>query len=246
MRGHPRVRRRRSSRRCWTPWRSGDRFVRFRCWAPSSRSVSSPLRRRGWSCASAGSSWAASVTRRSDACSGSVVLTSRLRSARCGRPLQPGGLRALRRWQRCAEIRELAATIAVERGKPAVSRPSERPAANRTRDGRRAGDTVMLHWQPPGGPTRYPVGPPSAVPFGTPGEPRWSGSGRCAVGNRRRKAPGIHWTGMKRPAIVSVFRRDPASPGVAPNRRLLWGLAARLPRWRAFDGRRSRVQSINK
>jgi hypothetical protein len=25
------------------------------------------------------------------------------------------------------------------------------------------------------------------------------------------------------------------------NRRLQWGLAARLPRWRAFDGRRSRV-----
>jgi len=25
------------------------------------------------------------------------------------------------------------------------------------------------------------------------------------------------------------------------NRRLQWGLAARLPRWRTFDGRRSRV-----
>jgi len=51
---------------------------------------------------------------------------------------------------------------------------------------------------------------------------------------------------MKRPAIVSVFRRDPASPALARTRRVQWGLAARLPRWRAFDGRRSRVQSVNK
>ena len=60
-------------------------------------SATPPLRRRGLSCASAGSSWAASVTRRSDACSGSVVLTLRFRSAQCGRPRQLGGLRALRR-----------------------------------------------------------------------------------------------------------------------------------------------------
>src|SRR6185436_11690571 len=35
-------------------------------------------------------------------------------------------------------------------------------------------------------------------------------------------------------------RRDKA-PAAERARRPLWGLSARLPRWRAFDGRRSRV-----
>jgi len=48
----------------------------------------------------------------------------------------------------------------------------------------------------------------------------------------------------KGPAIVLVVRRDAGIPAVRSaerNRRLQWGLSARLPRWRAFDGRRSRV-----
>jgi hypothetical protein len=46
---------------------------------------------------------------------------------------------------------------------------------------------------------------------------------------------------MKQPAIVSFGRRRAAAPAAARNRRLVWGLSARLPRWSAFDGRRSKV-----
>jgi hypothetical protein len=46
---------------------------------------------------------------------------------------------------------------------------------------------------------------------------------------------------MKQRAIVSVFRRNRGNPAVERNRGLKWGLSARLPRWRAFDGRRSRA-----
>ena len=49
---------------------------------------------------------------------------------------------------------------------------------------------------------------------------------------------------MKQPAVVSIVRRDTRIPAVERNRGLQWRLSARLPRWRAFDGRRSRV-SIN-
>jgi hypothetical protein len=46
---------------------------------------------------------------------------------------------------------------------------------------------------------------------------------------------------MKQPAVVPVVRRETGSPAVERNSRLEWGLSARLPRWHAFDGRRSRV-----
>jgi hypothetical protein len=47
---------------------------------------------------------------------------------------------------------------------------------------------------------------------------------------------------MKGSAVVAPAGLDtPARAAVARGRRLGWGLSARLPRWRAFDGRRSRV-----
>jgi hypothetical protein len=46
---------------------------------------------------------------------------------------------------------------------------------------------------------------------------------------------------MKQHAVVSVVRRETLNPAGERNVRLEWGLAGRLPRWRAFDGRRSQV-----
>jgi len=48
---------------------------------------------------------------------------------------------------------------------------------------------------------------------------------------------------MKPPAAVPVTPAVPirVTPGRDGAHRLHWGLSARLPRWRAFDGRRSRV-----
>jgi hypothetical protein len=91
-----------------------------------------------------------------------------------------------------------------------------------------------------------PVRPPSAVSFGTHREaPLIQVVALC---NWEQGTKGARSTveGMKHPAIAPVARRNIGTPAVARTRRLQWGLAARLPRWRAFDGRRSRVQSINK
>jgi hypothetical protein len=46
---------------------------------------------------------------------------------------------------------------------------------------------------------------------------------------------------MKQRAVVLVVGQNTRSPAEQRSRRLRWGLSARLPRWRAFDGRRSRV-----
>jgi hypothetical protein len=61
------------------------------------------------------------------------------------------------------------------------------------------------------------------------------------LGTARRKTPAYSARAMKQPAVVPVVGRDTGSPAVERNGRLEWGLSAWLPRWRAFDGRRSRV-----
>jgi hypothetical protein len=40
---------------------------------------------------------------------------------------------------------------------------------------------------------------------------------------------------------LALLRRSLRTPAVKRTRRLQWGLSAALPRWRAFNGRRSRV-----
>jgi hypothetical protein len=45
-----------------------------------------------------------------------------------------------------------------------------------------------------------------------------------------------------RPHIaVSLPRRQNPRTDIARDARIAWGLSSRLPRWRSFDGRRSRV-----
>jgi len=44
-----------------------------------------------------------------------------------------------------------------------------------------------------------------------------------------------------RPIAISGARRQNSCSEADRNRRVTWGLSSRLPEWRAFDGRRSRI-----
>ena len=46
---------------------------------------------------------------------------------------------------------------------------------------------------------------------------------------------------MKRRANLSMGRRQNSRSNIEREVRITWGLLSRLPRWRTFDGRRSRI-----
>jgi hypothetical protein len=75
---------------------------------------------------------------------------------------------------------------------------------------------------------------------------RWQASGqqvaddeRVQSGTERPTAAEYSGEALKPLEVVSFVHRNTPAPRMERNRRLRWGLSARLRRWRAFDGRRS-------